>query len=447
MSRSPFLYPGAPEDPVAWRDGRYRSRAEFLAAVARLAPSLPDRPYVLNHCQDRYCFLVGLAAALSRGQVSLFPSSKASRTIEQLVRDYPGTYCLTDQAEGFEATENVFFPPEPETAGGAAEAPELVFPHEQIVGVAFTSGSTGRPKPYKKTWGGFVREAQVAARALGLEPGGRRHVVATVPAQHMYGFIASIAIPAQLGHVVGADRPFFPEDIRRALERRDGPAILITTPVQLRACVLEKAALPPPAFILSSTAPLHASLAEQAERLFRTRVLEFYGSTETGAIAIRRQAQTQTWRTFDDIRVTRTRQGFTVQAPYFYQSPMVLGDNVEVYNPREFALFGRDAELVKIAGKRISLADLNHQLLAIEGVEDGTFFVPDAEAGGREVRLTAFVVAPSLNKDQVLAALRERIDPVFLPRPLRLVEALPRNDTGKLPRGRLMRLWQQEALG
>jgi acyl-coenzyme A synthetase/AMP-(fatty) acid ligase len=33
-----------------------------------------------------------------------------------------------------------------------------------------------------------------------------------------------------------------------------------------------------------------------------------------------------------------------------------------------------------------------------------------------------------------MARLRERIDPAFLPRPLKLVERLPRELTGKLPR-------------
>jgi len=36
--------------------------------------------------------------------------------------------------------------------------------------------------------------------------------------------------------------------------------------------------------------------------------------------------------------------------------------------------------------------------------------------------------------------LRQRIDPVFLPRPLLLVESLPRNSTGKLPREALKNL-------
>jgi acyl-coenzyme A synthetase/AMP-(fatty) acid ligase len=38
--------------------------------------------------------------------------------------------------------------------------------------------------------------------------------------------------------------------------------------------------------------------------------------------------------------------------------------------------------------------------------------------------------------------LRCSIDPVFLPRRLRRVDALPRNDTGKLPRAALLQLLQ-----
>ncbi len=42
----------------------------------------------------------------------------------------------------------------------------------------------------------------------------------------------------------------------------------------------------------------------------------------------------------------------------------------------------------------------------------------------------------------VIAALRGSIDPVFLPRRLQRVDALPRNDAGKLPRAALLRLLQ-----
>ena len=54
--------------------------------------------------------------------------------------------------------------------------------------------------------------------------------------------------------------------------------------------------------------------------------------------------------------------------------------------------------------------------------------------------LAAVVVAPGLDEAALRAALRCSVDPVFLPRPLRLVPSLPRNDTGKLPRQALLDL-------
>jgi acyl-coenzyme A synthetase/AMP-(fatty) acid ligase len=53
------------------------------------------------------------------------------------------------------------------------------------------------------------------------------------------------------------------------------------------------------------------------------------------------------------------------------------------------------------------------------------------------------VVAPTLDVAQITAALRERIDAAFLPRPLLLVDALPRNETGKLPQQALHALAAQ----
>ena len=439
MSTIPFLRPGLPGDVVAWRDRAPVTRAQFRRDLAALAARLPDKPYVLNHCDDRYRFVVGLAAALSRGQVSLFPPNRATEVLAQLKRDYPGVYCLSDQAQPEEAAlmETCGY----DTATAAGEAADPAFPAEQVVAIMFTSGSTGVPQRHPKTWCGLTQEARIAGQRLGLDAQRGGQVLATVPAQHMYGFAFSVVMPAQWGYVIGAERPFYPEDIRQALAARPGPAILVTTPVHIRACVLDGVQLPSPDFILSSTAPPDAAPAAEAEPRYGARVVEFYGSTETGAIAARRQAETRLWRTFDGIRVAAQDGGFRVEAPYF-AAPMQLGDSVEVKNEREFELFGRNAELVKIAGKRIALGDLNRHLLAIDGVRDGTFFLPDAEAG-REPRLTAFVVAPGRARAQILDALRRRIDSVFLPRPLYLVEALPRNTTGKLPRGNLLRLFRE----
>ena len=43
-------------------------------------------------------------------------------------------------------------------------------------------------------------------------------------------------------------------------------------------------------------------------------------------------------------------------------------------------------------------------------------------------------------REELLAELRLAIDPVFLPRPLCLVDQLPRNETGKLPHEALLNM-------
>ena len=70
---------------------------------------------------------------------------------------------------------------------------------------------------------------------------------------------------------------------------------------------------------------------------------------------------------------------------------------------------------------------------------DGAFVAYDDD-GIAVSRLMAFAVAPGLSAEPILAALRQRIDAAFLPRPLHLVSALPRNLLGKLPRVEVLRL-------
>lgn len=419
------------------------SAAQFLCDVEWLAAQLPEQRYVLNDCFDRYRFLVGFAAAMRRGQINLLPGNRVEHVWQELAHDYPDIYCLTDQDDAPAVMLTLTYP-------AAAPTPAVTtvptFSASQLAAIAFTSGSTGRPKPFPKYWGAIVREAEVGGQRLGLALGERGAIVATVPPQHMYGFVTSVMMPLRFGYASCRERPFYPEDIRVALDASPVPApILVITPTQLRACVLEKSAFPPLSFILSSAAPLPQAVAQDAESLFGTRVVEYYGSTETGAIASRRQQEDEGWHTFDGVRVSSHPDGFQVDADYFTE-PMILNDVIDIADPRRFRLVGRNSDLVKIGGKRTSLLYLNQQLLEIAGVADGAFVLEDG-ADGREPRLAALVVAPGHTREQLIQALRARVDEVFLPRRLSLVPALPRTAAGKLPREHLVALLAQHRNG
>jgi acyl-coenzyme A synthetase/AMP-(fatty) acid ligase len=59
---------------------------------------------------------------------------------------------------------------------------------------------------------------------------------------------------------------------------------------------------------------------------------------------------------------------------------------------------------------------------------------------GETARPAALVVAPGRRAEDLRRELGALIDAVFVPRPLRVVEALPRNPLGKLPREKLIEL-------
>ena len=203
--------------------------------------------------------------------------------------------------------------------------------------------------------------------------------------------------------------------------------------MHLRALVGAGMPLPP----LADTMP--ADLAAMAEARFGCEVREFFGSTETCILARRRTAVEQAWTPYAGVRLQPRPDGTLVDAAHLAR-PTALADLMELQPDGRFLLRGRNADLLEIAGKRAPLADLTRRLLAIPGVEDGVVFQLDTEGADGVRRLAALVVAPALDETAILAALRVGIDPVFLPRPLRRVAALPRNETGKLPRAALLAL-------
>ncbi|MEW5309893.1 MAG: hypothetical protein WDW38_001739 [Sanguina aurantia] len=315
-----------------------------------------------------------------------------------------------------------------------------LIPSEQVVAIGYTSGSTGKPGANPKTWGSFHASNAGNLGPLHAVAGERFSVVATVPPQHMNGLELSVVV-ALLGDVaVHAGRPFFPADIAAALAATATPRVLVITPVHLRALVDSGVGLPPIAAMVSASAPMPLELAQAAEQRFGAPLLELFGSTETCVFASRRPTVDEDWQLYDGVTLHPQPDGTLVDAPQL-SAPITLADIVSLSEDgRRFRLRGRQADMLEIAGKRASLGDLTRRLLAIPGVRDGVVVqLADGDALGVH-RIGALVVAPGLNEQVILDALREAVDPVFLPRPLRLVDALPRNETGKLPRSALLGL-------
>ena len=440
MSSLPLVSHASPDSIIAWRaDGAVTLR-QFLAEVRQLVALFPAGSHLLHMCSDRYRFSVGLAAAIVAGKVSLLPSTHTPEVVRQIKVFAPDVFCLTDSDHCTVDLPQLRYP-----VMGVSKPDEFAIPQidsKQRIAVVFTSGSTGIPQPHPKTWGALVSSVQAEAARLGLPH--NCTLIGTVPPQHMYGFESTLLMAWHSGNALSHAQPFYPADICQALAAVPAPRVLVSTPVHLRALLDAGLALPENTRVVSATAPLSAQLAQDIEARCNAPLMEIYGSTETGQIATRRPTQSAEWQLLPGIRFTV--EGDCVRACGGHiETPTAMSDMIEPTTEEHFLLHGRMADLVNIAGKRHSLAGLNHLLNTLPGVVDGAFYMPDETSPDHVTRLAACVVAPGMAASTLLAALRERIDPVFLPRPLLFVDALPRNSTGKLPRAALQALFQSRS--
>lgn len=428
--------------PLAWRGGQAISARQFLVDVAAQATLLPGNGPAVNLCGDRYAFAVGLAAALLRGHASLLPPDTRPETLARL-RDAGGhPFALVDDPQlrtpGMPRVHVATHAALAHVSAVANNGVPLVDPHRHAVSL-LTSGSTGLPQPHAKTW--HMLEGAVSAAVERLSALLQRSslsgltLVATVPVQHSYGLESSALLALLGGAAFDSGRPFYPADIVQALASVPRPRALVTTPFHLKTLLLSGLELPPVDLILSATAPLSPQLAEQAEQVMQGVLIEIYGSTESGQVATRRTTESEIWETFGDVRVRAQRDAngaeqFIFEGDYLSE-PTPMADVLELLDARRFRLLGRANDLINVAGRRSSLAHLNYHLNSIAGVQDGAFWLPDDVTDG-VVRPVAFVVAPTLTVTQIVTALRERLEAVFVPRRVVQVAALPREGTGKL---------------
>ena len=442
---SPLLAPRDLAAPIAYRDGVAVTGMQFLAMAQQLVPRLPaGRP--INLCQDRLHFALGLAAALLRGQLSLMPPNALPQTLQQAPAGAGTLYALVDDVPpGLDTllplvAVSVAELAELVTASPSAAPQPLPALADDMPAVCLlTSGSTGAPQPHAKAWGPLVAniasEAERLAQLMGRSSLAGVTIVATVPAQHSYGLESTVLLAMLGGACFEAGRPFYPADIALALARVPRPRALVTTPFHLRTLLLSGVALPAVDLVLSATEPLSPQLAAQAEQALGGLLVEIYGCTEAGQVAARRTTAGEVWTTLGELRIQRQpdaagADACIVQGGHVEQ-PTPLADVLELLDERRFRLLGRANDLIHVGGKRSSLAHLNFHLNRIEGVDDGAFWLPDEVAEGI-VRPVAFVVAPTLTAAQVIAALRQQLEPVFVPRRVVHVPALPREATGKL---------------
>ncbi len=408
------------DDVIACTGGAEIRVDEFLGQVAALAETLPRHRYVINLATNRYTFLLGFCAAIVAGQCTLLPPNRQRETVHDIAREYPDSYI-------FEDTDVA-------SAAAATSVPEIGA--AQLVAIVFTSGSTGESTGHPKYWETIRGGALANQVSYGLGDA-RVNMLATVPPQHNWGLETSVQLPLFSDIAISSETPLFPQDIANALEQLPRPRVIVSSPIHLESLLTAGIENIDIDVILSATAPMSQRLAADLESRFGARVNEVFGCSEAGSLASRATASETLWNIATPFRFEILDEKVRVSAPHLPE-PVILGDVVELVGESSFRWLGRGQDMINIAGKRGSLAHLNHRLTRIPGVIDGVFFLPREDSK----RLAALVVAPGVEASAILGSLKEAIDPAFLPRPMYLVPMLPRQETGKLARKMVLDLYE-----
>ncbi len=458
-SRSPRMpVHTAADGPLMRVTGGVITWSALKARADALAGTLAGASGLLNLCDRRLEFMTAFVAALRAGVTTVSPSSRAPEMVAAALAQDPARRALDDAgvmaALGAPAADVERGAARPHGLdcrvpglhdadsldGGVPPCADLDLPGDTCVLIGHTSGSTGEPTAHRKTWGSLREtaarsEAVMRAALPAALRDARPSIVATVPPQHMYGMELTVLLPLFARVAVHAARPLLAPEVIAALDEVPHPRILVSTPVHLRAIVSAGVSLPAVDLIVSATAPMDRTLATAVEAATGGVLLDLFGSTETCLIGYRRITHDERWTAYPGVRFLPEAGTTRVEAPWF-DAPQVLQDVIESLPEGRFEVRGRHGDFVDVAGKRASLADLTRRILAVPGVTDAALLQPPIDEPSPRLvrRLAALVVAPGLTAAGIRAQLVDAIDPVFMPRPLLLVPALPREPSGKLPR-------------
>lgn len=351
--------------------------------------------------------------------------------LADLLASWSSGHRLVLEATGRQVARNPLMGP-----GAPPPSGFLVDPERTVVDL-YTSGTSGRPERYEKTAGQLLGEARVLGALLELGTGDV--VLSTVPLHHLYGLLFGLLVPLQVGARIVDDEAanparFHPHRVAAAV-REFGVTHLITVPAHIRTLLDAAVPLGRLRRIVSSAAPLPAAWARELEELSGARVIDVLGSTETGGIALRHTAHDSSYRPFPGVVVrVGMDERLAVTSPFCdCEDAVQTGDRARLLADGTFEHLGRDDGVVKVGGRRFSLQELEAKALELPGVSDAVAFSKQTEsARGAEVWLV--VASSALDRSQVRAELGKRVDPLLVPRRVRVLRRLPRDARGKLPR-------------
>lgn len=386
-----------------------------------------------NKAVTAACVLASLAGACKL----ILPYSFSAHAMTEMYDATGFNFAIADHPEEIPAGVEIITPL---PAAKENINPDLIrHPDEPFLRL-FTGGSTGKPKVWSKSPRNLLAEAFYLKEKFAISD--KDLFVATVPPYHIYGLLFSVLVPFIAHARILPDIYTFPQEIISTTNKHKA-SVLVCVPIHYRAMKVDNLSLPSLKVAFSSSGALDRSDGSYFYKKTGLGITEIYGSTETGGVAARNiSEQTDSWKAFDVVSWKLTGSRLSVKSD-FASCEMerdadgfcLTGDEAREDRENRFVLLGRADGIVKVAGKRVDLLDVQNKIKILPTVSDAVVVAFSTDKGRESV--IAAVVACDLTETHLKKLLIDMLEPYAVPRRVKIVSSIARTATGKIDRRRI----------
>ena len=349
------------------------------------------------------------------------------------------------------------------TCGSAPAIAEVN--EETPAALLYTSGTTGRPKGALITHGNLAASARALVEVWRL---GRGDVLMhALPAYHAHGLLTAINVMLTAGGAICFLPRFDAESVLRELPRC---TVMMGVPTHyarlLKEPGLANAVGKPFRLAISGSAPLPPETAQQFRMVTGIEIIERYGSTEAAIITAiptgtdgRRgwvgwplpgvdvRVANQDGRFASSATGVLETRGHNVFAGYWNRPEeqaftedgwFVTGDVAEIDGDGCVRILGRETDVVITGGLNVYPKEVEDALDRHERVSSSAVFgVPHPDFGEAVTAVVETATPAAFDESACIGYLKTELASFKVPKRILVVDAIPRNDLGKVAKAAL----------
>lgn len=432
-----YSFKDSEETFLIHKENKYQiSYKDFVIDIAKSLEYISklDKETITIFIDNAYYFITVMSAALLLKKKVNVLNNNSPKYVDKIVDD--SMVYISDDEKSHVSLKNIFDGEYDEKWIDFLKSNKI---DENLNVNFYTSGFTGFPKLIEKTLKQFEAEA---LKIIGEFGDGLKNsiFVYSVPHYHSYGFVFDFLVPYLLELKLADNRINYLETLNNFEEYKN--ITFVTNPAFLKRIDKSSLKIKSKWTVFSSTGALDKEVNDLCIETFNTDAIEIYGSTEGGCMAYRKRSEKDLWTRVKIVKLKVDENGsLSCSSGYTGEGLWVhVGDVVDMKNEDEFELLGREDSIVKIEGKRISVQQIDRQILEDKNFKDS--YTIYCKSDKREY-VASFIVLSDENADEeemrkyLKDYLKGYFEKIVIPKKIYFTDLIPRNEMGKIERKRL----------